>query len=536
MKRFMLLSLLVVVIACAAQAQTGNRYALVIGNARYQNIESLSNPVNDATDIAASLRQLGYQVELKLNVGTADMARAISDYIRRLSSNSNNEGFFWYAGHGVQLDGENYLLPIDVETEDDTAVKYSSYPLNRLIESFDRSARNKVNVVVIDACRNNPFRNMAGSNRSVSRGLIVVEHVPQDLFIMYSTAPGDVAADGEPGKRNSPFTEAFLKHIASNEPFFAVVSKITLETLTLTGQKQRSFQVGSIISNPYYSLNPAGVTPQPSPTPQPTPQPIPGDMVRISGGVFTMGSLASEASRSSNEVPHQVMVSSFYIGKYEVTQKEWVDVMGTNPSYFKGDNLPVERVSWYDVIEYCNKRSIKEGLTPAYTIDKTRSDGNNSNGNDEVKWVVTWNRNASGYRLPTEAEWEYACRAGTTTPFFTGNNITTNHANYNGNNPYNNNAKGVYRGQTWAVGSGTPNPWGLYNMSGNVWEWCWDWYGSYASGTQTDPMGVSSGSYRVPRGGSWSYDGQNLRSASRFNYAASYRNNDLGFRLLRPSL
>ncbi|MDR1216476.1 MAG: formylglycine-generating enzyme family protein [Treponema sp.] len=261
--------------------------------------------------------------------------------------------------------------------------------------------------------------------------------------------------------------------------------------------------------------------------------PMPANMVRIAGGTFTMGSPTSEVSRDGDETQHQVTISKpFYIGKYEVTQKEWVEVMGSNPSNWKGDNLPVERVSWYEVIEYCNKRSEKERLTPAYTIDKTRSDGNNSNGSDNVKWIVTWNRNANGYRLPTEAEWELACRAGTSTPFYTGNNITTNHANYNGDYPYNNNAKGEYRGKTWAVGSGTPNPWGLYDMSGNVWEWCWDWYGSY-SGTQTDPAGVAGGSRRVARGGSWNNYAQNVRSACRGDGTPSYRSDYVGFRLVR---
>jgi formylglycine-generating enzyme required for sulfatase activity len=264
---------------------------------------------------------------------------------------------------------------------------------------------------------------------------------------------------------------------------------------------------------------------------------MPPNFVRIEGGTFIMGSPESEAARESDETPHSVMISKpFYIGKYEVAQKEWVEIMETNPSNWKGDNLPVENVSWYDAIEYCNKRSIKEGLTPAYTIDKTRSDGNNTNGNDNMKWVVTWNHDANGYRLPTEAEWELACRAGTTTPFSTGSNITTSHANYNGNSPYNGNERGVYRGTTWAVDSGTPNSWALYNMSGNVYEWCWDWYETYASGNQTDPMGVSSGSYRVVRTGDWSSGGQSLRSANRGSSPPFNRGSNLGFRLVRPSL
>jgi len=229
-------------------------------------------------------------------------------------------------------------------------------------------------------------------------------------------------------------------------------------------------------------------------------------MVRIQGGTFAMGSPSAGYTIYKEELQHQVTVGGFYIGKYEVTQEEYQEVIGTNPSGFKGDNLPVERVSWFDAIEYCNKRSQKEGLTPAYTI----------NGNK-----VTWNRGANGYRLPTEAEWEYACRAGTTTPFNTGNDITTGQANYNGK-------------ETMAVGSFLPNAWGLYDMHGNVWEWCWDWYGNYKSGSQTDPMGASSGSYRVGRGGGWGNSAEDLRSAYRLSLSPNYRNSSVGFRLVRP--
>jgi formylglycine-generating enzyme required for sulfatase activity len=236
-----------------------------------------------------------------------------------------------------------------------------------------------------------------------------------------------------------------------------------------------------------------------------------------------MGSPANEPNRSSDEGPqHQVTVSGFYLGKYEVTQTEYEAVMGTNPSNFKGPNLPVEQVSWFDAVEYCNRRSQREGLSPAYSISGT--------GNSRT---VSLNRNANGYRLPTEAEWEYACRAGTTTPFSTGSNITTSQANYDGNYPYNGNAKGTFRQTTWNVGSGAANAWGLYDMHGNVWEWCWDWYGSYAGGVQTDPVGASSGTHRVYHGGGWNYHGLNLRSANRYGIAPGGRYNSIGFRLVR---
>jgi formylglycine-generating enzyme required for sulfatase activity len=257
-------------------------------------------------------------------------------------------------------------------------------------------------------------------------------------------------------------------------------------------------------------------------------------MVRINRGTFTMGSPSNEPQRSSDETQHKVTINSFYMGKFEVTQKEYQEVMGTNPSKFKGDNLPVEQISWYDAIEYCNRRSQREGLSPAYTIDKSRSDPNNKSESDTFRWVVSWNRNANGYRLPTEAEWEYACRAGTTTPFNTGNNITTSNANYDGNYPYNNNAKGEYRGKTSPAGSFAPNPWGLYDMHGNVFELCWDWYGNYTSGAQTDPVGTSSGSGRVIRGGSWDDGGRDISSASRYYFGPDDRSDCVGFRLIRP--
>jgi len=261
---------------------------------------------------------------------------------------------------------------------------------------------------------------------------------------------------------------------------------------------------------------------------------VPDGMVRIQGGTFTMGSPASEPERMDNEGPQrQVTLSGFYMGKYVVTQKEYQDVMLINPSSFKGDDLPVENVSWYDAVEYCNRRSLKENLTPAYTIDKTKSDPNNTNRLDTEKWTVTLNRNADGYRLPTEAEWEYACRAGTTTQFSTGSNITTDQANYDGNFPYNNNPKGAYQKKTTPVGSFAPNAWGLYDMHGNVWEWCWDWYGSYPNRAQTDPLGAVSGTSRVMRGGGWSNSAGRVRSARRSGDYPYYGYILLGFRVVR---
>jgi formylglycine-generating enzyme required for sulfatase activity len=222
-----------------------------------------------------------------------------------------------------------------------------------------------------------------------------------------------------------------------------------------------------------------------------------------------MGSSSNEPGRYDDEGPqHQVSVNSFYMGKYEVTQAEYEQVMGINPSKFKGSNLPVEQITWYDVVEYCNRLSQREGLTPVYQISGS---------------TATCNWNANGYRLPTEAEWEYACRAGTTTAYNTGNTINTNTGWYGDNS----------NSTTHPVGQKPANAWGLYDMHGNVWEWCWDWFVSYSSRTQTDPRGPTSGSYRVARGGSWFIDKRELRSAYRGYYNPSVRYSILGFRLVR---
>lgn len=256
---------------------------------------------------------------------------------------------------------------------------------------------------------------------------------------------------------------------------------------------------------------------------------IPENFVLIKGGTFEMGSHESEAWRSEDEKQHSVTVSDFYMSIYEVTQKEYHETTGSAPSNFTGENLPVENVSWIDAIRYCNARSEKENLTPAYTVD-----GQN----------VSWNRSANGYRLPTEAEWEYACRAGTTTPFYMENSPSAEEANYYGHYPYmieenyfsqgNLEVKpGEYRQTTVAVGSFAPNPFGLYDMHGNVGEWTWDAYGPYPDEAQVDPAGASTGTRRVYRGGGWNDFAKNMRSAYRATLDQDKGSFNIGIRLVR---
>ena len=223
--------------------------------------------------------------------------------------------------------------------------------------------------------------------------------------------------------------------------------------------------------------------------------------VKVPEGCFQMGSPSTEKKRSSNETQHKVCLDEFWLGKYEVTQGQWEAVMGSNPSNFKkGDKHPVEQVSWDDAQEFLKKLSV---------------------------------RSSSTFRLPTEAEWEYSCRAGTKTPFSFGNTISADtETNYDGNYPYRGGSKGKYRQSTTPVGSFPANAWGLHDMHGNVWEWAQDIYAgdAYSKHRRKNPIYEASGSSRVNRGGSWDSYAGFLRCAYRYRDTPDVSHYSLGFR------
>ena len=243
----------------------------------------------------------------------------------------------------------------------------------------------------------------------------------------------------------------------------------------------------------------------------------PDQMVYVSGGTFHNG--------TSN-----VTVSSFYIGKYELTQAEYAAVMGTNPSFLAGNpNHPVEQVSWFNAIEYCNRRSIMEGLTPCYSYDTYGSNPDSWpsgwNSNDENHTNISCDWTANGYRLPTEMEWMFAAKGGNQSQGYTysGSNNIGDVAWYSGNSG----------STTHAVGTKAPNELGIYDMTGNVWEWCWDIDGYYPDDAQTDPHGASSGSFRMSRGGSWSDYAYVCVISDRSMNEATDEYVNLGFRVCR---
>lgn len=543
------------------QKQVGERrVALVIGNGAYQNANRLANPANDATDMAAVLRELGFELVgagAHVNQTADQMKQLIVEFGEKLSA-GGGVGLFYYAGHGVQSQGHNYLIPIEANILREKTLEFAAVDVNRVLAEMD-AAGNGFNIVILDACRNSPFTR---SWRDAGQGLAQV-NAPEGTLIAYATSPGKVAADGS--GRNGAYTSELLREMrAPGVPIEEMFKSVRAGVRAATKDGQTPWEASSLVGQFYFkpsasagttnlglSNTPAKIdavaveseyweairssndpqdykdylqnypngayagvarakirqletakitTPansQPANT-QPTnsggnktnesagaantsasrPKSFKSqqgiEMVYIPPGRFMMGS----TNGLSDEKPmHEVTISqAFYIGRYEVTQGQWQAVMGKNPSKFKGcgSNCPVENVSWNDALHFINKL-------------------NQAN-------------NSYTYRLPTEAEWEYACRAGTTGDYYSQDVDVIGW--YEGNSGT----------KTHAVGAKQPNAFGLYDMSGNVWEWCKDWYHPNYEGAPSDGSAWLDGGeqkYRVLRGGSGNSNASFLRSALR---------------------
>ncbi|MGA2640617.1 MAG: SUMF1/EgtB/PvdO family nonheme iron enzyme [Spirochaetia bacterium] len=568
----------------------------MIGNGAYRFNNTLKNPPNDATDMASALKRDGFRVTLLTDAGRDVMEKSVRAFGNSLK-NSDTVGLFYYSGHGAQADGQNYLIPVDADIQDVDELRYKAMDVESILAKM-RSAGNKLNIVILDACRNNPF---PGSSRSGEKGLATVKVRVPESVIVFATDPGSTAEDG--AGRNSPFTAAFMSVMEKPGLDIAVMMKqVTGRVQAATGGKQTPWVSTNLtkdfaftaesgtapaaqaaapspapapkltVTRAYGSLIvkaatggslyldgrlvgdiPAGaearldnveagdrslelrypdgkrealkrtvptggitnaafsyVTPPSTSNPKPRPALLSGEVL-VEGGVFQMGDTFGEKEETGKLV-HEVHLSSFLIARYEVTQKQWRQLMGTNPSTFKGDDLPVESVSWYDAVEFCNKLSREEGLTPCYTGSGTG---------------IQCNFSTNGYRLPPEAEWEYAAKGGRGSKGFryAGGNDARQIAWFKFNS----------EGSTHQVGTKEPNELGLNDMGGNVREWCWDLYGDYPTGMQTNPSGAASGFLRVARGGCWSDDASLIEAASRLYQFPTHALNNLGFRLVRTS-
>jgi formylglycine-generating enzyme required for sulfatase activity len=490
-------------IAClgGTLSNAADRVALVIGNSKYAGDAALRNPSNDADLLEAALLGLDFSVTKKKDLTLEQMEDALVDFQKKLPK--GGLGLFYYAGHGVQVNGENFLVPIGARIRVEAEVKRQCLPADQVLDMMAESDTN-LKVLILDCCRNNPFKR--SWKRSLEdNGLAQMNEAPEGTIIAYSTAPKKAADDGD--GRNSPYAEKLASALKSRPAEGLEIGEAFRETSRAV--KQATGQVGWLsgeASLDKYFLRPASSRQPAAQTPSPLPKTLEinlGDaikmqFVQIPPGEFDMGSPAQEEGRYADEdLEHKKIDRIFFLGRYEVTQQEYKAVMGTNPSRFTSvageqaatgnadaNQLPVESVSWTEAVEFCRQLNALPGEHAA---------GRN-------------------YRLPTSSEWEYACRAGTLTMFsFAGNlKLLQDFAWYDKNG----------QSRTHPVGTKKPNPWGLFDMHGNVREWCQD------KNTSENQL------QRIVRSGSWASPWKSTRSAAQWWAAPGTREDDIGFRVV----
>lgn len=341
-----------------------------------------------------------------------------------------------------------------------------------------------------------------------------------DLVYSFNTdgmTPYEIAKKGaeEEGKKYS--ADVYYRVTKEDDTEFYVVTVTSIDVYSEDGEKVvTDFAVdekGIAIPENEFFFNEADMIKK-----------IKDGFVFVDGGTFIMGNDSGDVFESPS---HIVTVSSFFICDHEVTSGEYFTIKGTNPNYFVGYFLPVEQVSWYDAIEYCNMLSESKGLTPCYSLyGTTDTSGWGTKGQSWNKVTCDWN--ADGYRLPTEAEWEYAARGGINSKgyLYSGSNDIESVAWYDKGNST----------PTQSVKSKQSNELGVYDMSGNVWEWCWDWFGSYSSDNVINPHGSSYENYRILRGGSWADSASKCRVVYRTAFEPDFSYAVLGFRVVRSAI
>ncbi|MEO1475518.1 MAG: SUMF1/EgtB/PvdO family nonheme iron enzyme [Pseudomonadota bacterium] len=537
------------------------RVALVIGNSSYEQTGwYLENPVKDAELMASTLAGLGFDVDLVIDATEDEMEDAFAVYGDRLAAAGPDAvGLLYYAGHGVQSQGSNYLIPVDARPRTEQDVWRQAPRLGQAIQYIE-AAGNAVNFIILDACRNNP---LPSATRSAGgTGLAAVPR-SQGLLIAYATEPGYTAADGQ-GAENSPFTSA----LADVLPQSGLVAELAFKRVAdrvqaATGGAQNPFYNSGLTGADFYFAGGTAESPLPLDLPQQqvalskVPQQevaLAGidlindadaaamlavralsfgeapeermfrdcedcpEMVVVPAGTVVMGSPETEKGHQSEERQSgQIEIGSFAIGANEVTWNDWdlcvqddacVDVSerrrGTSARWPKG-RRPVTHVSYDDALAY-------------------------------IDWLNGFVSEGRGkYRLPTEAEWEYAARAGTTTPFSTGETISGVYANYNAQRVYGDEEKGRYENKPMPVRSYAANDFGLFDVHGNVEEWVADCYTSDLMERPEDGSAQIWDDCRsqTVRGGAFNKVPSYVRSAVRASYGRANWGDITGFRLAR---
>ncbi len=455
-------------------AGTERRLALVIGNKNYVYAGRLNNTHNDADDMARVLQNLGFDVILKKDLSMVDFLKAIDDFGTKLGQ--YNVGLLYYSGHGIQYQGENYLVPIDAKANAAEDIEYTCVKLGRAMAKME-GAKLKVSLAFLDACRNNPF---PSSSRAVGQGLTIPNN-PPGSFVAFSTRAGSTADDNSSG-RNGLFTSALLQNLPqANIGLRTMMDKVTETVIQSSNNNQKPGRYDELWGDFYFLMS---KYPEPA-KPEKDLFPYEPQTVFVQGGSFRMGTAADNTA-------HTVTLANYAIGMYEVTQKQWKAVVGSIPAGIAPcENCPIGGVNWNDTQLYLQKLNELTG---------------------------------KNYRLPTEAEWEYAAGGGQkSNGFIHAGSNTVESVGWIDLNSGN---------KIHEVGGKQPNELGLYDMNGNVWEWCSDWYGPYNKGASNNPTGPSSGTSRVLRGGSYVNNFQLGRVASRGSNNPNERYINFGLRVV----
>jgi formylglycine-generating enzyme required for sulfatase activity len=605
MMRLVAATLGLILLAASPVQAADKRVALIIGMGEYQHLSSLNNPVPDAKAIAAELRKHGFEVSEHYNLTRADLLDVLEAFKRE--TQGAQAALVYYAGHGMEVDGKNVVAPIDMEIECEKKTSLRSVELDQLFAAASAAPQQ---IVLLDACRNNPFPqcpSRGANSGSGFRGFSRLTEEDRSLLIANATLSGQLAADGAEGD-HSPFAKSLLKNFeehprlylrdlldltatdvrvasrgtqvpeittrggspkicldatgcgegaptlspegALNDPGTLAETRTLLKQLGFIGDASRGGadelleeaikrfqakagltadgQVTPTLLAVLRATKVAGVPvlPKPGgPAPGITSGPLEHevgssfqdcescpDMVAVPGGRFLMGAPKGEKGRKSEDEPqHEVTVGSpFAISKTEITFDEW------EACALEGGcgNYRPEDSGW------------GRGRRPVIYVSF-----------DDAKAYVDWLRGKTGkaYRLPSEAEWEFAARGGTSTPFASGATLAPTQANFDASSETANRKPGSYQGTTVEVGSFPPNPYGLFDMEGNVFEWVEDcWNGSHAAApADASPRGGDC-KRRVAKGGAWYYEADYARAGARMNFPKGSRLNVVGFRVARP--
>ncbi|TMJ33763.1 MAG: hypothetical protein E6G96_03950 [Alphaproteobacteria bacterium] len=577
--RWLCLALVCVSLASSARSQQGAaRRALIIGNASYPSATPpLSTTLADARDLAEELRHSRFEVDLKTNMSKADMQSAIDAFTAKITVGSS--ALFFFSGYGVQVDRQTFLIPVNADPWTAPEVRKDGISLDAMLAEMHRKGA-KVKVVIIDAARRNPFERRF---RSAPEGLAAA-NAPENTLAMYSAVPGKLTSDRS--GTNSPFVSELIKEIRanSNAPSNMTAedafNHLKLLVYRATNNEQIPWVASSLVEEFYFGNQSGRVAERPTqreaerqperpsereaerPPERPSErqaerQPevrrdkIPlsyqneialvekdlfrecagcPEMVVVPSGEYTMGSPDDESDRSSNEGPqHKVKIPRrFAVGKLKVTRDEY-ETFVNETSYAGSDKcftLEDGRAEERGNRSFRNPGFDQDGKHPVVCINW-----------DDANAYVAWLSKKTGklYRLLSESEWEYVARAGSKTPFWWGPSISTDQANYDGNSTYGNGAKGQYRQKSVPADMFEANPWGVYQVHGNAFEWVEDcWNETYQYAPSDDSIRLAGNCSRhVRRGGAWNIAAKTLRSAYRENRPALTRGSNLGMRVAR---